>query len=97
MPRRTFASQKELQDYAEQTGKVCRLQGFAKRQRLLTPSKARPASFEPSPDDVIVLYQRPGALAWPRGGDAQACRGYHDAAMRDTGIGSGVLSFPRQS
>ena len=26
MPRRTFASQKELQDYAGQTGKVCRLE-----------------------------------------------------------------------
>jgi hypothetical protein len=39
MPRRTFASQKELQDYAEQTGKVCRLQGFAKRQRLLSPDQ----------------------------------------------------------
>ena len=37
MPRRTFASQKELQDYAEQTGKVCRLEGVAKRQRLLSP------------------------------------------------------------
>jgi hypothetical protein len=39
MPRRIFASQKELQDYAEQTGKVCRLQGFAKRQRLLSPDQ----------------------------------------------------------
>ena len=39
MPRRTFASQKELQDYAEQAGKVCRLQGFAKRQRLLSPDQ----------------------------------------------------------
>jgi hypothetical protein len=28
-----------LQDYAEQTGKVCRLQGFAKRQRLLSPDQ----------------------------------------------------------
>ena len=36
MPRRTFASQKELQDYAEQPGNVCRLQGVATRQRLLT-------------------------------------------------------------
>ena len=36
MSRRTFASQKELQDYAEQTGNVCRLQGVATRQRLLS-------------------------------------------------------------
>jgi hypothetical protein len=39
MPRRTFASQKELQDYAGQTGKVCRLEGVAKRQRLLSPDQ----------------------------------------------------------
>jgi len=39
MPRRTFASQKELQDHAEQTGKVCRLEGVAKRQRLLSPDQ----------------------------------------------------------
>jgi hypothetical protein len=41
MARRTFASQKELQDYAEQTGKVCRSEGVANvsgcpRQRLPT-------------------------------------------------------------
>jgi hypothetical protein len=39
MPRRTFASQKELQDYAGQTTKVCRLEGVAKRQRLLSPDQ----------------------------------------------------------
>jgi hypothetical protein len=39
MPRRTFASQKELQDHAEQTGKVCRLEGAAKRRRLLSPDQ----------------------------------------------------------
>src|ERR1700730_16081957 len=39
MARRTFASQKELQDYAGQTGKVCRLEGVAKRQRLLSPDQ----------------------------------------------------------
>ena len=39
MPRRTFASQKELQDYAGQTGKVCQLEGVAKRQRLLSPDQ----------------------------------------------------------
>ena len=39
MPRRTFASQEELQDYAGQTGRVCRLEGVAKRQRLLSPDQ----------------------------------------------------------
>jgi hypothetical protein len=46
VPRRTFASQKELQDYAEQTGKVCRLEGVAKRQRLLSLPVAPRSSTE---------------------------------------------------
>ena len=39
MSRREFTSQKALQDHAEQTGKVCRLEGVAKRQRLLSPDQ----------------------------------------------------------
>ena len=53
MPRRTFASQKELQDYAGQTGKVCRLEGVAKRQRLV---EARLRQLVVSSDGVKVTY-----------------------------------------
>jgi hypothetical protein len=37
VPRRTFASQKELQDYAEQTRQGLPIRSVAKRQRLLSP------------------------------------------------------------
>jgi hypothetical protein len=42
MPRREFATQKKLQDYAERNGKVYLWEGtpaFAKRQRLLLPDQ----------------------------------------------------------
>jgi len=39
MSRREFTSQKALQDHAEQTGKVCVMEGIALRQRQLSPDQ----------------------------------------------------------
>jgi hypothetical protein len=39
MPRREFTSQKVLQDHAEQTDKVCVMEGIAIRQRQLSPDQ----------------------------------------------------------
>ena len=39
MSRREFTSQKALQDHAEQTGKVCVMEGIALHQRQLSPDQ----------------------------------------------------------
>jgi hypothetical protein len=39
MSRREFTSQKALQDHAEQTDKVCVMEGIALRQRQLSPDQ----------------------------------------------------------
>ena len=39
MSRREFTSQKALQDHAEQTDKVCVMEGIAIRQRQLSPDQ----------------------------------------------------------
>jgi hypothetical protein len=39
MSRREFTSQKAVQDHAEQTGKVCVMEGIALRQRRLSPDQ----------------------------------------------------------
>ena len=39
MSRREFTSQKALQDHAEQTDKVCVMEGIALRQRRLSPDQ----------------------------------------------------------
>jgi hypothetical protein len=39
MPRREFATQKELRDYAAQTGKVVVLGPISTRQRMLSPDQ----------------------------------------------------------
>jgi hypothetical protein len=39
MSRREFTSRKALQDHAEQTGKVCVLEGIALRQRQHSPDQ----------------------------------------------------------
>jgi hypothetical protein len=39
MPRREFATAKELHDYAEQTGQVCRVGDVAERQQQLSPGQ----------------------------------------------------------
>jgi hypothetical protein len=39
MLRREFATHKHLQDYAEQTGQVCRVGDVAERQQQLSPGQ----------------------------------------------------------
>ena len=61
MPRRTFASQKELQDYAEQTSNVCRFEGVVKRQRLLSSDQYQTAGW------AYVPWCETGDTAAPEG------------------------------
>ena len=62
MPRREFATHKELQDYAAQTGKVALSEAISARQRQLSPDQYEIVDVRTSRG---VL--RP-ALLIPRGG-----------------------------
>jgi hypothetical protein len=63
MPRREFATHKELQDYAALTGKVSLSEAISARQRQLSPDNTRSCYWNRVRS--IVLRERPEALARP--------------------------------
>ena len=81
MPRRTFASEKELQDYAGQTGKVCRLEGVAKWQRLLSPEQYEIVEARTSRGvSWVMLFSK--AIVQAEGDQCTAKRGHDCEPLR---------------